>query len=166
MESEAAGIAEFIHSKVEAGDFEPGKTLILCPRRQFGYLIRDAITERGNSAHSFFHEEALDGNPKDDDDCGAQEAVTLLTLLANPDDRVALRCWLGFGKISLRTAEYKRVREYCSHSGISPREALDAMINGDLSIRYTNGIKERYSALLQRLAQLRHLKFVSRDFGF
>lgn len=155
METEAVGIARFIHSKIESGEFDPGKTLILSPRRQFGYMIRDALRKQGRSAHSFFHEEALDGNPKIITDCQAQEAFTLLTLLANPDDRVALRCWLGFGSPKLRVSEYQRLLGYCSQIGNSPREALDALANGRLSIRHTAGITDRYRLLLQHIENLR-----------
>lgn len=153
MESEAEGIAAFISNKIVSGEFEPGKTLVLCPRRKFGYMIRDALRERGCSAHSFFHEEALEGKPKRLDECKAQEAFTLLTLLANPDDRVALRCWLGFGSPTLRTGEYQRLREYCARNG-PPREVLDAIINRDLSIRYTTGLADRYRLLIQHLGGL------------
>ncbi len=157
MEAEAAGIAEFIHRKIETREFDPGKILVLCPRRQFGYMIRDALRERGRSAHSFFHEEVLDGNPKSIDDCQAQEAFTLLTLLVNPNDRVALRCWLGFGSQSLRAAEYQSLREYCSNSNVSTKEALDALTNGDLAIQRTRGIRDRYLQLVQKLERLRAL---------
>jgi len=88
------------------------------------------------------------------DDCKAQEAFTLLTLLTNPDDRVALRCWLGFGSPTLRTTEYQRLREHCAHNRYSPREALTAIINGDLSIRYTTGILDRYRLLIQHFDRL------------
>lgn len=141
--------------KIEAHEFDPGKTLILCPRRQFAYIIRDALGERGNLAHSFFRDEALDGNPKNINDCSAQEAFTLLTLLTKPDDRVALRCWLGFGSRNLRSAEYQRLREYCSHNRLSPREVLGTLTNGDLSMLDIPGIWDRYKLLVQHLEKLR-----------
>lgn len=155
METEAIGIARFIHSRIESGEFDPGRTLILSPRRQFGYVIRDALREQGHSAHSFFHEEILDGNPKTSANCQAQEAFTLLTLLANPDDRVALRCWLGFGSSNLRASEYHRLREYCSQTGNNPREALEMLANGTISIHHTTGVTGRYRLLHQHLENLR-----------
>ena len=154
MESEAEGIARFICGKIASGGFDPGKTLILCPRRQFGYLIRDVLRERGCSAHSFFHEEVLEGNPKRLDECQTQEAFTLLTLVVNPSDRVALRCWLGFGSPTLRAREYRRLHEYCAQNRISPREALSEIVNGDLSIRYTTRIVDRYRLLNQHLNRI------------
>jgi superfamily I DNA/RNA helicase len=46
MQSEAEGIADFIAARVQAGDYEPGETLILCPRYQFGCLLRDELRNR------------------------------------------------------------------------------------------------------------------------
>lgn len=45
MEAEAEGIASFIGAMIDSGEFEAGNTLVLSPRRQFGYLIRDALRE-------------------------------------------------------------------------------------------------------------------------
>jgi len=154
MASEAEGIADFITAKVNSHEFEPGKTLVLCSRRQFGYMIRDALRARNTSAHSFFHEEDLEGNPKKPDENQAQEAFELLTLVANPDDRVALRCWLGFGHRILRKNEYERLREYCSNHGGTIRDVLDEMVNGNLSTPHTGGIVDRFRLLLQRLRTL------------
>lgn len=103
IEEEAQGIAEIIRRRIHSGDVEPGKVLVLAPRRQLGYAVRDALNALGVFAHSFFHEEALEGNPTQIDHSDAQQAFALLTLLANPDDRVALSCWCGFGSTSLRS---------------------------------------------------------------
>jgi len=146
MQDEAAGIADFICDRISAGEFDPGQTLVLCPRRQFGFLIRDALVDRDCPAHSFFHQELLEGNPKKLDDSKAQQAFTLLALLARPGDRVALRCWLGFGSQNLARDEYGRLREHCSRDG-APREALDQMLGGSLSIPHTRHVTGRYRQL-------------------
>jgi DNA helicase-2/ATP-dependent DNA helicase PcrA len=151
LEQEAIGIADYISSKVESGDFNLGRTLVLTPRRQIGYMIRDEVRQRGHLAYSYFHEEALDGNPKVLDASLAQQAFTLLRIMVDPTDRVALRCWLGFGSSSLRTAGYSRLREFCAGSGQEPREVLEALIRGDERIPHTTHICERYRLLVARL---------------
>src|SRR5262249_1755650 len=88
MTAEATGIAQFIRQRIEAHRVDAGKVLVLCPRRQLGYAIRDALRERDIAAHSFFQEEALDGDPAALDECQAQRAFALLCLAANPRDRV------------------------------------------------------------------------------
>jgi DNA helicase-2/ATP-dependent DNA helicase PcrA len=154
MEAEAEGIAEFIARGIASGEFDPGNTIVLCPRRQFGYMIREALRERGCPAHSFFHEEMLEGNPKNLDRCAAQQAFTLLTLIVNPDDRVALRCWLGFGSQNLRAVEYERLRQYCGHNNTSPRQTLDAIVDGRFALPHTSHITDRYRMLLKHLQDL------------
>lgn len=155
MQAEAFGIARFINHKIASGEFDPGKVLILCPRRQFGYLIRDALRDLGRAAHSFFHEEILEGNPKRLEDCQAQEAFTLLALAANLRDRVALRCWLGFGNSNLCAREYRLLRTYCRENAIDPIDALNAVYEGRLSISGIPNIMERYRLLLQYMDAFR-----------
>lgn len=154
LEDEAQGIAEIIRRRIQRREVEPGRVLVLAPRRQLGYAVRDALNARGVLAHSFFHEEALEGNPKQLDESAAQQAFTLLTLLANPEDRVALRCWCGFGSSSLRTGAWARLRQHCETSGDSPRAALERLASGDLTIPHTGPLVERFRELQRRLREL------------
>jgi len=149
IQDEAEGIAEYIAGKIEAREFIIGKTLVLCPVRQFGYTIRDALIRRGIHAHSFFQEEILKGQPKEFDESQTQQAFTLLTLLAYPEDLVALRCWLGFGSQNLRAKEYQRLCEYCANNGLSPFESLRLLSRNEIKIPYTAGLVERYVLLTQ-----------------
>ncbi|HXG58056.1 MAG TPA: ATP-dependent helicase [Thermoanaerobaculia bacterium] len=147
IEEEAQGIAEIIRRRIQNGDVDAGRVLVLAPRRQLGYAVRDALNALGVFAHSFFHEEALD-----EDD--AQQAFTLLTLLANPEDRVALRCWCGFGSTSLRTGAWARLRAHCETSGEAPRATLERLASGDLIIPQTGPLVERFRELQRRLGEL------------
>ena len=54
LEQETQGLAKLITNLVETGRVEPGETLVLAPRRQIGYCVRDALNDRGVQAHSFF----------------------------------------------------------------------------------------------------------------
>lgn len=147
IEDEAQGIAEIIRRRIQNADVEPGRVLVLAPRRQLGYAVRDALNALGVFAHSFFHEEALD-------ESDAQQAFTLLTLLANPEDRVALRCWCGFGSTSLRSGAWARLRAHCETSGETPRAALERLASGDLAIPHTGPLVERFRELQGRLGEL------------
>jgi superfamily I DNA/RNA helicase len=151
IEDEAQGVAEIIRRRIQNGDVDAGRVLVLAPRRQLGYAARDALNALGVFAHSFFHEEALD-----EDD--AQQAFTLLTLLANPEDRVALRCWCGFGSTSLRTGAWARLRRHCETSGDSPRAALERLASDDLTIPHTGPLVERFRDLQRRLGELAPLR--------
>ncbi|MGE3704248.1 MAG: ATP-dependent helicase [Vicinamibacterales bacterium] len=154
LDEEAQGLASYVVQRIEAGDVSAGDVLILAPRRQMGYAIRDALLERQVVAHSFFSEQALDGNPKELNECQAQQAFALLTLLANPEDRVALRSWCGFGSQALGEAGWKRVRERSEETDESPRDILQQLADGNLTIQHTKPVVDRFRLLLEREAEL------------
>jgi DNA helicase II / ATP-dependent DNA helicase PcrA len=158
IENEAQGIAEIIRRRIQNEGVEPGRVLVLAPRRHLGYAVRDALNALGVYAHSFFHEEALEGDPKQLDGSDAQQAFTLLMLLANPGDRVALRCWCGFGSNSLQRGAWARLREHCETSGYTPRAALERLSSGEMSIPRTGQIVERFHELQRRLAELEPIR--------
>ena len=158
MQDEAEGLAKFIRNRIEANIVKPGKVLVLAPRRQFGYGIREALNRVGVPAHSFFYEESLDGNPTEDSDCAAQEAFTLLTPLARPDDRVALRCWCGFGNSSINCKAWARIRQHSASSGEPPRAVLEQLAGSTLTLPYTGPVVVRFRLLQARLAELNGLQ--------
>ena len=158
LEEEAAGIARFVHNRINSGSVDPGKVLILAPRRQLGYSVRGALNELGTNAHSFFNEEVFEGNPKDMTNTVAQQTFTLLTLLANPDDIVSLRCWCGYGSSSLRSGAWARIRQYCENSHLSPRNILQQLSAGTLAISNTRELIRQYRELETRLTLLNGLQ--------
>jgi superfamily I DNA/RNA helicase len=158
MEQEAEGLAAFIEGLVRSGRVEPGRVLVLAPRRQFGYGVRDALNKRGVQAHSFFQEEALDGDPTKLDKSRVQQAFTLLTLAANPEDAVALRCWCGFGSASLRKGAWDRIRGLCAGDGGSLRAALDEIDAGRLKIPHGTYVVDRLRDLTDNLQRLELLR--------
>jgi DNA helicase-2/ATP-dependent DNA helicase PcrA len=154
MDNEADGLATFVAQRIREGKVEPGQVLILAPRRQFGYKIRDALSIRGVDAHSFFHEEALHGDSKKAESCAAQESLALLTLLAHPNDNVALRCWCGFGSPSLRRGAWAKLRQHAETTELSPRTVLEQLTDGKLDLPHTKGIIDRFQLLQERLVAL------------
>jgi DNA helicase II / ATP-dependent DNA helicase PcrA len=150
LADKANGIAEYVLQRIDAGGVTAGDVLVLAPRRQLGYAVRDALLGRGVVAHSFFNEQALDGNPTDLNDSQAQQAFALLTLLADAEDRVALRCWCGFGSNTLNEVGWRRLRAHCEQTGETPRLALQRLERGDLRIAHTGAIVDRYRLLVQQ----------------
>ena len=150
IQNEARGIARIIRSRITKKEVEPGQVLVLAPRRHLGYAVRDALNDVDISSHSFFQEEELDT-------LDARKAFTLLTLLANPDDRVALRCWCGFNSSNLLRGGWKRLRDHCSDSGESPRATLGRLASGEISIPYTAPLVKRFQELQRHLRELENL---------
>jgi len=147
IDEEAQGLAAFVRTLVGNARYSPGDILILTPRRLLGYGIRDRIAEFGDPVHSFYHEEALEGE-------AAQRAFALLSLLVDVEDRVALRWWLGEGSPSSRKNAYQRLRQHCEEAGVSPRAALEALDQGTLALRRVAELVEKYRELRGVLAGL------------
>lgn len=139
-DDEAQGIAEFIKHLIDSQFCEAGDILVLSPRRLLGYQLRDLIVQNAIPVHSFFHEEAVE-EPE------AQKAVTLLNLLVNPDDKVALRFWLGFGSLNWRAPQYARLFELSAETGKPIRQILDECCAGTLEVRNISQTKTAYQAL-------------------
>ncbi len=59
---EATGLASFARSLIRERGYSPADILILTPRRLLGYGIRDCLRAADIPVHSFYHEEALEGN--------------------------------------------------------------------------------------------------------
>jgi DNA helicase II / ATP-dependent DNA helicase PcrA len=158
MNDEARGVARFVREKIARGDASPGEVLVLAPRRQFGYAIRDELKAENIAAHSFFSEEIFGGDITKNDASPSVESYLLLSLLANPDDRVALRSWCGTGHASLRKDVWAALRAHCEQSGLSPRQTMDAMLDGNLILTAdttaVKGLLKRYKKLKDRLAEL------------
>jgi DNA helicase II / ATP-dependent DNA helicase PcrA len=147
---EAQGIAQFVATAVERG-IDPGQCLILAPVRDIGYPIRDAIRARNIEIRSFFREEPLD-TPE------AQEALTLLTLLGNPADRLALRAWLALGSPTRRRKAYLRTLDAARQQNTDVAEVMRRLSQGDIELRYTSSLLERWRQLQRRLVQLDSLR--------
>lgn len=158
MQEEAGGIAAFIRSRIQTGSVSPGNVLVLAPRRQLGYAVRDALASLGIPSQSLFYEEALEGDPTKRPGCEVQEAFTLLTLLARPNDRVALRAWCGFGSASLQSGAWARLRDHCEQTGEDPRSTLEALAAGGLRLPRTKPLVDRYQKLQLRLQTLTGLR--------
>jgi superfamily I DNA/RNA helicase len=151
VEDEAAGIAEFVAYHVLTRGVDPGSCLILAPSRRVGYAIRDAIRGRGVPIHSFFREEAVESE-------AAQRAVTLLTLLARPEDRVALRAWLSFGSTTDRRGPYRRIVRAAQERNCDAADVLRLIQPGELRLPHTGTLVPPWEELQERLAELEPLR--------
>jgi superfamily I DNA/RNA helicase len=144
---EAEGVAAFLNAKI-AGGIEPGDCLVLTPRKKVGYAIRDAILANGDACSTYFQEEAISEEQ-------AMEALCLLTLLANPDDRLALRAWLAIGSSTEMRQPYRRLYAAAREQGVSVGHLLIQLDAGELVMSYTSGALARWRELNVALDRLR-----------
>jgi superfamily I DNA/RNA helicase len=146
-EDEATGLARFIKWYLCTHGVGPGDVLVLCPRRQIGYAVRDELKALDVPVHSYFHEEALESEQ-------AKERFAALSLAANIEDRVALRSWLGLGNEAVTPAGYRRLRDHCESCGEIPLQAIRRMASGNLTLRYLQQMPQRAQEVLEELAWL------------
>ncbi len=146
---ETEGVANIVANLVEQG-IHPGHILVLAQRDVIGTPIYEALVEHGIPARSYYAEAELDTE-------FAQERYAYLRLLADTDDRVALRWLVGLYGNNWNEAGYRRVRQECNATGLSPWAVLSAIADGDLHIAYTNNVRLRFEEVRARIEQLRAL---------
>jgi DNA helicase-2/ATP-dependent DNA helicase PcrA len=147
LDAEAEGLAEAIGHAIEEREIPPQEIMVLTARRRIGYRIRDQLRSRNLPVRSFFNEEALDNE-------ASQERLVLLNLLVEPQDRVALRCWLGLGSRNGLPSAYARLREYAMQNNQHPRQTLGEIASGKLILPGTDRLVSRYQILRTELASL------------
>ena len=108
--------------------------------------------------HSFFHEEDLEGDPKDEPASRAQATYSLLSVLADAEDRVALRAWCGFGSPSLRSGAWKRVRAVSEDTGTAPWAVLQEVAEGGRKLAGVSDLVDRFRQVRDRVSELRPLR--------
>ncbi len=151
IEDEVAGLGDYISWLIHHRGVAPGDILVLTPRRRIGYLLRDHISASGDAVHSFYHEEALEEDE-------AQRGFAILTLLANNEDRIALRWWLGHGSTTARVGPYRGLREHCEQTGLSPWQAVTALASGELHLPYGGSLAAKFRELNEILGNLAALE--------
>jgi len=158
VHQEAAGLAEVVRASMAAGDVEAGGVLVLAPNRVFANPVRDALQEAGVPAESLFREKELDGSGGENGNPRAEEALTLLTLAADPEDLVALRCWCGLSAAtSFGCAAWQRVREHCDSSGAPVVEVLAGVREGRVTWAQSWRLRNRLQQLDARLDGLKEV---------
>ncbi|GAA3938982.1 ATP-dependent helicase [Hymenobacter algoricola] len=129
----------------ENPDVNPGEVLILSPRKQSGYALRNMLNGTGVPAQSFFAEDCLNTEI-------AKQGFSILSLLVDPNDRTALRAWLGIDRPDKRVAPYRSLVAEAKAAGISPKEFLDLVLAEEAKApRYCTELIERYKLLLGHL---------------
>ena len=145
-EAEIAGVVAFVQHCIAEG-VPPGEILVMVPSRVVGQDIRKALQSENIDAHSYFAEEQLE-------EMEAQKAFTLLTLLANTNDRVSLRCWLGGWTSGYRRGNYRALRAYCETNNIDTWSVLEQVADGTLTLQGINSLIEPFKELRGLLKDL------------
>ena len=142
MRKEAKGLTQIVKYYLENEGISPGEVLILAQRKDIANMISEELDNLNLKSINSYDEDILKGNKI------AQKRFTLLNLIANPEDKVALRCWLGYPSQDWRTKPYSTLRSYCEESGDSLFEALEKMSTGELDLARCTPLIDRYKELI------------------
>ena len=144
ISEEIDGITRYVNYLVTEQQKEPTDILIISPRRELGYAIRDKLAEHSIAVDSHFSEQPIYAND-------AQRALAIFTLLCDNQDRVALRYWLGRNSSNSLRASYAKLRSWCEANNSSPWDALDAVQRGTVSIAGIQPLMTPYQELLNEI---------------
>lgn len=146
LNAEIAGVVATIQRMLAAGT-HAGDVLVLAQSRAIGTPIYEALLAGAVPARSEYTESELEKEE-------AQRAFALLKLFANRDDRVALRWLVGKDGNNFHAAGYRRVREHCEATGLSPWQVFSQLSMGVLSIRHTAPIITDFNEIVRHLNAL------------
>ena len=139
-EQETRGIARGVLHLVDPGRMpNTEKLIVLVPRHEFGRVLRDELSQQG-LVDVKLH------TKMDWEDPTLGRNLSLLRLLSDPEDRVALRYWLGQGHNQWRRNEYRRLRDWAQEQGLT----LDAILEDENACR-----RLRIQPLRERWVELR-----------
>ena len=142
MRAEAKGVSQIINYYLDNEGISPGEVLILAQRKDIAHMISEELDNLNLKTINSYDDDILKGNKI------AQERFILLNLIANPEDKVALRCWLGYSSQDWRAKPYSILRSHCEESGDSSFKALEKMSSGRLDLKGCTPLITRYEELL------------------
>ncbi len=149
LDDEVIGVADVVAEMIDSGT-APGDILILAQRGVIGTPIYEALIARNVPVRSYYAEAEL-AAPL------ARRAFALLKLLVDRDDRVALRWLVGIDGPNWHAAGYRRVRQHCEATGLTPWQALSEIAAGNLALPHTAGIVAAFNNLVAELDALNGL---------
>lgn len=106
---EQAGIAQAAAEVFGSSDI-PDQIIVGVPNAAYAHVIVSILRDRGIEAIEMLAPSFAKGDPRNADSCGAQRFLSALTLVADPEDMVAWRSWLGFGDWLLRSDAWDVLR--------------------------------------------------------
>jgi len=151
-DEEASGICRIIKCYLRVGcPVSPGDILVLTPRKSLAAKLRQEMTRNSVRTETALGEQDLFEGAE------CQERISLLQLLVNPNDKAALRCWLGAGSSSFLSKSYKQVRDVCESDNISPKEILDQLRIGGRKLPGATSLLPKYARFLEEMGHLKNL---------
>jgi superfamily I DNA/RNA helicase len=156
-DGETKGISKIAAAYLRSNSpVSPGDILVLVPRKTLGSRLKVEMSGNFIPAETVFAEDILR-------DKEARLRITLLQLLVDPNDRAALRHWLGSSSSSGFVKSYSKLRAVCESETAEPTSVLDDVVGGGRRIPYAGRLAKRYRELrdeMNRLSVLHGTEFI------
>jgi len=132
LEEEIEGIATIVE-RMKVGGENLGEIVILCPSSKIASMIHTCLINHEIPVTNFYLD-LFKNTPSNPDESIPLSGISFLDLLVNPEDRVALRCLLGYTKGGLLCVQWKKVMNYSESNKLSPYVVLEGLENGQIDI--------------------------------
>jgi DNA helicase II / ATP-dependent DNA helicase PcrA len=149
LADEVNGIANVISHLIGNGT-HPGDILVLAQRGAIGTPIYDALRLSAVPVRSYYAEAELDREE-------AQARFAMLKLFADRQDKVALRWLVGLPGSNWNAAGYRRIRDHCAATGLSPWQTLEQLSSGAIQLPCAANVVSAFNAIVEELAVLENL---------
>ena len=150
LNDEINGISKRVRSDINNNKVRPEDVLILTPVRKIGYRVRDALVQLGINAKSYFRETALSTDE-------LKYNFALFTLMAKPDDMVALRYLLGSGSQDYRTKSYQLLLDYAIKNETTIFDVLNKSMAGNLKVANISSLVKRYAEIIKQISEIKKI---------
>lgn len=158
-QSELVGLSNFVSEEIDKGVIQPKDVLILAPRRRIGYKLRDLLLSENLPVKSYFRESVIASSK-------VQRAFSLMNFLAKPSDKISLRFLIGYNSPDFRKNQYVRLKDIAIEKSLSIKEALDAILRGDIHETNLKSIVATYRIILNDLPNLKKSILEDPENGF
>lgn len=126
---EFAGVACQVRELLEGGE-RPGEVLVLAPNRSWLTNAGRALDEAGVAHRDLTGRQVAGGSFRELDRCATGRLYLALSLLANPDDPLAWRCWCGCGDYLARSAAFAGIEDLARERGLGLAAAIELLAAG------------------------------------
>lgn len=129
-EDEFAAIGSWAQTLIENGA-QPNEIAVVAPNRTWARNIAAALSRRGIACATSYMQGPIGGDIRYLDLSQAAQFVSLLTLVANPEDGPALRAWCGVGEYLTCRSLFAEIMDACKRREVPLASILTEIANAE-----------------------------------
>jgi hypothetical protein len=127
-DQEVEGIAALVKEKIAQENYYPKDMVIVVPQMSWGDYLKGVLAQKGIPSETLTGKVPLNGDIRDIDRSIPLRMYTALRLVANENDALAWRCWLGYGDYLAQSTIMQNLREFAVARDLSMARALGVVM--------------------------------------